>query len=479
MEEKEETTERSQRIRQAMQAHVASRLARALAKWEGKSDAMARQAIADAQDKYQLETILQKGSKANGMAIATHIAKGIHPDLKIKQATNLSVRFHALAKLDEVGSHVLNSQTSLADATGDGAYNAAAYELYLLLDCKVEGVTLGALVQSGDADAVSALGHESAEAEKLAEKLFFALESKCSKPSVQTLSKQIYWFTGSNPANDNDYCLLAPLYPASLVHQAYLQIHPTRYGLANLAARKAKRDRKTHEIEYQEYRDWALQKMGGTKPQNISHLNSERRGDNYLLSSLPPPAWKPSARYLPVYCSSAFDRAFGARPAVRRTVKAFLAFLLTDLEPNRHTRQKVDDFLDRLVDEVVVYAGELQSQAAGWSLDERYEDLAWPEKFWLDPHRAEMPDEADFAEQWLLMDWPAEIGKRFARWLNAELQGKLPVGDAEAREWRKVLLGEGSSWAQSLRTLRDQIGAANYIPFRKTHGELVAPRGAA
>ena len=164
---------------------------------------------------------------------------------------------------------------------------------------------------------------------------------------------------------------------------------------------------------------------------------------------------------------------------MRRTVKAFLAFLLTAPEPNRHTRQKGDDFLDSLVDEAAIYAGELQSQPAGWSLDERYEDLALPEKLWLDPHRAEMPDEADFAEQWLLMDWPAEIGKRFARWLNAELQGKLPVGDAEAREWRKVLLGEGSSWAQSLRTLRDQIGAPNYIPLRKTHGELAAPRGAA
>lgn len=478
MENKEETTERSQRIRQSMQAHVASRLAKALARWEGKSDAMARQAIADAHEKYRLATILEKGSKANAMAIATHIAKGIHPDLKIKQATNLSVRFQALAKLDELGSHVLSSQTSLADATGDGAYNAAAYELYLLLDCKMEGATLGALLQSGDPDAVSALGHASTETEKWAEKLVFLLESKCVKPAVQTLNKQIYWLAGSNPANDDDYCLLAPLYPASLVHQAYLQIHPTRYGSSNLAARKAKRDRKTYEVEYQEYRDWAIQKMGGTKPQNISHLNSERRGESYLLSSLPPPAWKTGPRYLPVHCNSAFDRAFGARPAVRRTVKAFMAFLQTDLEPNRHTRQKVDDFLDSLVDEVIIYAGELQSQPAGWSLDEGYEDLALPEKLWLDPHRAEMPDGADFAGQWLAMDWPADIGKRFANWLNAQLQGKLPVGDAEAREWHKVLLGEGSGWTQSLRTLRGQIDTPQGIALRKTHNKRLNMRGA-
>ncbi len=441
---KEETTERSQRIRQAMQAHVVRRLARALAKWDGKNDALARQGIADAHEKYQLATILEKGSKANGMAIATHIAKGVHPDLKIKQATNLSVRFHTLANLDEVGSHVLNSQESLADATGDGAYNAAAYELYLLLDCKMEGAALGALLRSGDTDAVSALGNESEETEKLAEKLVFLLESKCVKPAVQTLNKQIYWFSGTSPANDKDHCLLAPLYPASLVHQAYLQIHPTRYGLANLAARKAKRDGKAHEHAYEEYRDWALQKMGGTKPQNISHLNSERRGENYLLSSLPPTAWKVSPRHLPVHCSSVFDRTFGARPAVRGTTKAFLAFLLTEPEPNRRTRQHVDDYLETLVDELVIYAGELQSQPAGWSLDDRYGDLALSEKLWLDPERADIPQETEFLQHWYRKEWPAQVGKRFAHWLNAQLQGKLPVGDAEAREWARVLLANES-----------------------------------
>ena len=206
MENKEKLTERSQRIRQAMEAHVARRLAKALAKWDGKNDAMARQGIAAAHEKYQLSNILEKGSKANGMAIATHIAKGIHPDLKIKQATNLCVRFHELAALTVVSSHVLNSQESLADATGDGAYNAAAYELYLILDCQVENATLGALLQLGDSDAVSALAYPSAEAEKAAEEIVLLLESKCVKPSVQTLSKQIYWFSGSNPASNNDYC---------------------------------------------------------------------------------------------------------------------------------------------------------------------------------------------------------------------------------------------------------------------------------
>lgn len=477
MENKAQSTERSQRIRQIMQAHVTDRLAKVLDRWKGKDDASARKGIADAREKYQIARILEKGAKANAMAVATHIAKGVHPDLKVKDVTNLSVRFDELPPLDEVGSHVLNSRRSLADTTGDGAYNAAAYELYLLLDCRMDGSTLGELLQSGDPDAIHALSPEAADPSKFAAELLYLFESKCAKPSVHTLNKQIYWLTGNNPVADSDYHMLAPLYPASLVHQAHLQIHPTRYGEENSAARKAKRDGKTHEGVYQEYRDWAIQKMGGTKPQNISHLNSERRGENYLLTSLPPASWTAGQRYLPTHAASIFDRAFGARSAVRGTIKAFLTFLLTDPEPNRHTRQRVDDFLDMLVDEVVIYAGEMQLQEAGWSLDARYDDLVLPEKLWLDPLRAEMPDEVDFAEEWLAMNWPAEVGKRFARWLNAQLQDKLPVGDAEMREWRKVLLAEDGNWAQALRNLRNQMGAPNYIPFRKTHDELVAQRG--
>ena len=445
METNEQSTERSQRIRQVMQTHVACRLAKALEKWKGKDDASARKGVADACEKYQLARVLERGAKANGMAVATHIAKGIHPDLKIKGVTNITVRFGELKTLTEVGSHLLNPKESLADATGDGAYNAAAYELYLLLDCRMDGLTLKELLQAEDPDAVNALSPDSANPAKFAAELLFLLESKCVKPAVQTLSKQVYWLTGNDPSAESNYHLLAPLYPASLVHQAHLQIHPTRYGEANTAARKAKRDGKPHEGVYQEYRDWGVQKMGGTKPQNISHLNSERKGENYLLASLPPPAWRASQRYLPLNAGSAFDRAFGARPAVRDTVKAFLAFLLTDPKPNRATRQQVDDYLDALVDELVIYAGEMQSQPAGWTLDERYDYLVLPEKLWLDPGRADLPEETEFAQEWYRKDWPLQVGKRFANWLNAQLQGKLPVGDAEALKWRRVLLAD-ESW---------------------------------
>ncbi len=109
---------------------------------------------------------------------------------------------------------------------------------------------------------------------------------------------------------------------------------------------------------------------------------------------------------------------------------------------------------------------------AGWtcaSTDEekRFQKLARAEQLWLDPLRAELPQEADFAREWLWMDWPAEIGQRFANWLNAQLKGKLPVGDVEAREWKKALLTDEDGFAQQLSEQRKQLDAPRYIAVRE------------
>ena len=134
--------------------------------------------------------------------------------------------------------------------------------------------------------------------------------------------------------------------------------------------------------------------------------------------------------------------------------------------------------MDALVDELASLAAELQQiLSPGWSRDdERFKELAYEEALWLDPLRAEIPEEAQFAHDWQYMDWPAAIGKAFAGWLNAQLRDKLPVGDAEAREWKKVLLTDEDGFKQQLRELRNKLDAPHYIPIRKTHAELVALR---
>ncbi len=105
---------------------------------------------------------------------------------------------------------------------------------------------------------------------------------------------------------------------------------------------------------------------------------------------------------------------------------------------------------------------------AGWSRDPDVE-LAEAERLWLDPRRAELPEESEFRKQWLLQDWPAQIGRRFANWLNIGLEDRLPVGDAELRQWKKELLldEDDGGWAHKLHRLRRELDAPAYIPVRE------------
>ena len=403
----------------------------------------------------------------------THSLKPIHPDAR---GTNLYAEPTQLPPLAELGSHALGGQF-----VGDVVGNAAALDVYKFLKLQVNGRSLLTALLAQDADALAALHADPAQAQTLRDAFVSLVQPRDEAPSSHTLAKQLYWLSGDDACADGGYTLLAPLYATSLAHAVHAQVQEHRFGEANKAARQARRDRKAHNGVFHDYPGMAVQNMGGTKPQNISQLNSERRGMNYLLSSLPP-QWQASEVRLPVHAGSVFDRLFIARPEVRRTVRALRQFLEVEPEPNQATRQHREALIDTLLDELVSLAAELQQLLSpGWTVhdpDKRFAQLNDDEQLWLDPLRAELPDQADFASRWLQMDWPAAIGKRFGNWLNKQLEGKLPVGEAEAREWKKALLTDEDGFKQQLRELRNRLDAPHHIPIRRTHEELTQAQGA-
>ncbi|WFC68481.1 type I-F CRISPR-associated protein Csy1 [Achromobacter denitrificans] len=399
----------------------------------------------------------------------THSLKPIHPDAR---GTNLYVEPVSLPTLRELGSHALG-ESFFADVVG----NAAALDVYKFLKIEEEGRSLLTALLAEDEAALQALHDDPEQARSLREAFVGLTQPRAGGPSSHARAKQMYWLAGDDACADDGYELLAPLYATSLAHAVHVQMQEDRFGEANKAARKAWFDRKAHEGVFHDYPGLAVQKMGGTKPQNISQLNSERGGVNYLLASLPP-QWRSNKVRLPVHAHSIFEKLFIARPEVYRGVRELRAFLATDPEPNLWTRRHRDALIDGLIDEMVSLAGELQQALpAGWTRDsERFDTLVFEEKLWLDPLRAELPEEEDFAGKWLWMDWPAEVGKRFANWLNSQLFGQLHMGDTEAREWKKELLGDEDGFVQQLRERRKVLTSTAYIPIRRTHVERAAQR---
>lgn len=433
--------------REAIHAFLQERLNAKLEKLKADEEGKRAELIAQHQPNPWLEDAARRVQQIQAV---THSLKPIHPDAR---GTNLYVEPRTLPPLAELGSHALGERF-----VGDVVGNAAALDVYKLLKLEVNGRSLLAALLAQDADVLAALHADPAQAGKLRDAFVSLTQPRPEGPSSHTLAKQLYWLSGSDACDDAHYTLLAPLYATSLAHAVHAQVQEDRFGEANKAARQARRERKMHDGVFHDYPGLAVQNMGGTKPQNISQLNSERRGMNYLLSSLPP-QWQASAVRLPVHATSMFDRLFIARPEVRRTVRALRMFLESNPDANLATRERREELLDALVDELVSLAAELQQiLPPGWSRDdERFSDLHRSEQLWLDPLRAEQPDEADFAREWLQMNWPATVGQRFANWLNAQLRGKLPVGDAEARAWQKELLTDEDGFQQQLRTLRQRL----------------------
>ena len=346
----------------------------------------------------------------------THSLKPIHPDAK---GSSLFREPSGLPALAEVGSHSLGAQFD-TDVVG----NAAALDVYKFLKLSLDGKSLLDLACSRDADLALALSDDSAQAAPWLE-AFASLADARGKPSSHTQAKQVYWLTGSDPHDDQQFHLLAPLYPTSLAHRIYQLLQDDRFSDEAKAARAARKAGDHHDRPVREYSNLAIQKLGGTKPQNISQLNSERRGDNALLASLPP-VWK-SSEFRPILQSTSLFIAFGQRKAVWQQARALRLFLAADPAPTMDTRRRRAEWVDNLIDELVQFTAGMHTLPAGWT---QAADCQLPlaHRQWLDPEGAG-PGTDDPGEQ---------VAEDFANWLNAQLRPPLPVGDLEFVAWRKL-----------------------------------------
>ena len=436
--------------REAIDAFLQERLHAKLDKLKDEEDDKRQEVLAQHQPTAWLKDAARRVQQIQAV---THALKPIHPDAR---GTNLYVEPSTLPALAELGSHALGVRF-----VGDVVGNAAALDVYKLLKLEVHGRSLLTALLAHDADALAALHTDPQQAQALRDALVSLTQPRAESPSSHTLAKQLYWLTGSDACDDAHYTLLAPLYATSLAHAVHAQVQEDRFGEANKVARQARRERKMHDGVFHDYPGLAVQNMGGTKPQNISQLNSERRGMNYLLSSLPP-KWKVNAQRFPTHADSVFTRYFDSRPLVRQTVKTLRRYLESNPNPVKDTRDHRKELVDVLVDEMVNMAAELQhALPPGWTLDDpRFSALNEDEQTWLDALRAELPEEDDFANRWLAMEWPDAIGTRFGNWLNARLEGKLSFSDIEFRAWKKELLTDEDGFSQQLRERRKRIRGA-------------------
>lgn len=355
----------------------------------------------------------------------THAIKYTHPEAR---GTNLFSRGNPHAGGQLVGTHVLGEQLA-PDVVG----NAAALDVYKFLRLEVGGRSLLAFALEGNWALRDALSADVETADSWIHAFASLVEAK-GEPASHTLAKQLYW-----PLGSGQYHLLAPLFPSSLVGRVWTTLREHRFSEEAKAAREARRNKAPCANGYHEYPNVVVQKFGGTKPQNISQLNSERYGENNLLPSLPP-TWATTEIRPPLFTDSVFVTGFASRRSVGEAMNELRSYLQRvqgiNNKPVRDGRARR---VQVVVDELLQYAGELWSLEPGWSATSNCR-LNADEQCWLDPERSLTDD--TFAARYQQGDWQDAVCRRFANWFNARLSkggGGLPLGESEALEWRRLL----------------------------------------
>jgi len=389
-------------------------------------------------EKYEYGTwIADAARRAGQIKTVTHALKATHPDAR---GSSLYTRPNLLPSRAEVGTHSLGENFA-EDVVG----NAAALDVFKFLRVEVDGQRLLDWVLAGDADLRHAMHDDPAVADEWMA-AFGTLVRNEPKAISHELAKQVYWLVGDDPTRDTGYHLLQPMFATSLAHRVHAEIQDARFGDTNRLAREAYRVRKPHDGGYREYRNLVARKLGGTKPQNISQLNSERGGVNYLLASLPP-TWTRS-RSLDLLKQRTVFQVFLHYAGVRGQVRALVKLLKDHAEDAstmtiRQARERIEQDLGA---GLAAFGLEQQQRyAPGWTRESACQ-LPACECLWLDPGRAELPsrpgrEEADESFRTALAhgDWADEVAGRFANWLNDQLReaGLTAVGDIEARHWAR------------------------------------------
>ncbi len=378
---------------------------------------------------YRFDTWLLDAAKRVGqIKVVTHAVKYTNPS-----ATGSSIYSKEMigrTREGYVGSHSTR-KTRKEDVVG----NAAALDVYKFLMVAIDGKTILQRLTEGDPQMRLALSKDAETAGFLADHFLGVVESS-SRVASHSLAKQVFFPVETG----TDYQLLAPLFPTSLVHSIHQRLREDHYSENAKLARQARKNAKAHSHGYREYPNLAIQAFGGTKPQNISQLNHERYGENWLLPSLPPIWESPSVRR-PLRTHSIFGRYLDSRNAIRDGFKNLARFLTVTDYNNERIRKRRAALVNMIVDEVVQLAAQLHTLPPGWTC-EAVCSLDTPEKLWLDPGRTALDD--DFSARRQAATWREEIAGRFANWMNRNIRqytrrhGSLPVGDAEHSAWQRV-----------------------------------------
>lgn len=394
-----------------------------------------KETLAEAKDKYSVANWIPDAATrmAKQLKFGTHISKGVHP---MSRGDNISFDKTDDLSVTLIGTHSVESNYIDANSS------AAALPLAAFFDFEIDDTTkIRDLILVDNTDFVASLAGDQSLAKTYQQNFKAALQNVITEPVTDERNKQLLWVTNAYQGEDIDelnYINIIPLYPSVLTHEMYQRINQLKFSDENKAARDNRFKKTADQQPYISLNNLATVQLGGTKSQNVGRLNNFQSGRNYLLPSLPPilnladSTFKPSKFANTIFAKSLANKVNPILQDIFYVVKS--AKNTVDIRDAR--KEAMDEILKRIFEFANYMRNDLP---AGWTKDSELDEC---EQFWLDPKRAELPDEEEWSARREQTEWHKETIHRFARWMNTLLQEKFKdirteIADPEHNQWEQ------------------------------------------
>lgn len=339
--------------------------------------------------------------------LATHIGKFTHPDADVDVAI--------YCKPNQLNGYVTTGNTTCQWDVSQVANYSSSGGLLLQPVLPENSVSVLEGILTNDKPVEEELDLLGLPIENLKTKIQWLNEERKKTPKkTDRHIKQVYF-----PIAEGEYHLLSIMPSSSLSLEMYQRIRKINGHKINCYDKTSEDYGKPCE----EVTELTMISFGGTQPQNISALNSLRRGKAYLLSSLPPSLQEVKVR---IPKSDFFKEYIWQKSQKKKLYQ--LHDYMKSTRNNLNVRRNIRALVHKTMGDVIDTAYKIRATGNGWSNDEKYTNLPHAQKIWLDDI---------YKEERKNNDWLQEIAGSFARWMIASYEKtlgneKIILGD---REW--------------------------------------------
>lgn len=368
-------------------------------------------------DKYDANKWLAKSSvDAKNISFGTHVPKLTHSAIKTKPIVSNNNTIRA-------GFITTSCLSSIKyDSVASNAYS----QIRDFFSLELDGIKLYEIFEDKENVVLRHFSHDECQLKEWNSGFSQALEVKALK--IDSLLKQVY-FPISN--GENKYHLLPQVESSSLSIEIYSFTERMRKEFESSILGERYSLPKAAQL-------FVTSGSNILSHGNVSQLNAIRGGAKYLFSCQSP-VWHSQLKP-PVYTKSFFYE-LSKNYEVKENVQYLSDFLarfesleLSIKDPKR--MRWIDEWIENLSDEVLVYVKYIQALPAGWSATEGIK-LKSEHQLLLDCYRQD--------DDFLLMkngsDWQTVIIQDFAVWLNNRLtkaNEKFTPQDSHTKLWSKI-----------------------------------------